>query len=106
MTDIDVKLITFELLKDRISKQFKSVNFEFLYPEFTAEVQEKIITSDQKEVFALAFSQYSDYLEGKKELPDLIIADMFAVAPMKFAKKHGIPLIVNFPNFTHPSRKL
>lgn len=98
MTTIDIKVITGEILKEKISKIFKTVNFEFLYPEFTEEVQEKITTGDQKEMFALAFSKYSDYLENKKELPDLIIADMFAVAPMKFAKKHGIPLIVNFPN--------
>jgi hypothetical protein len=49
-------------------------------------------------MFALTFSQFGDYLESKKEYPDLIIADMFAVAPMKYAKKHGIPLIINFPN--------
>lgn len=49
-------------------------------------------------MFSLTFSQFGDYLESKKELPNLIIADMFAVTPMRFAKKRGIPLIVNFPN--------
>jgi hypothetical protein len=49
-------------------------------------------------LFTYIFSQFGDYLENKKELPDLIIANMFAVSPMKFAKKHGIPLIVVFPN--------
>jgi hypothetical protein len=47
MPNVDVKVVTFELLRDRISKQFKSVSFEYLYPEITPEIQEKISCGDQ-----------------------------------------------------------
>ncbi len=49
-------------------------------------------------MFPIVYAKFEDYLEKKKEFPDLIITDMFAVAAMKFAKRNKIPLLLNFPN--------
>jgi hypothetical protein len=44
------------------------------------------------------FSQFKEYFENKKDFPDLIIADVFLIEAMSFAKKNAIKLIVNVPN--------
>jgi hypothetical protein len=81
-----------------LAKEFKTVNFEYLYPDYTLEDQEKLNESDPAVMFSFVYSRFEDYLDKKKDFPDLIIGDMFAVAAMKFAKKNNITLLLNFPN--------
>lgn len=54
--------------------------------------------SDPAVMFPFVYSRFQDYLEKKKQNPDLIVGDMFAVSAMKFAKKNNITLLLNFPN--------
>lgn len=37
LPNTNVKFIAFDYMRERLSREFKKLNFEFLYPEFTAE---------------------------------------------------------------------
>lgn len=49
-------------------------------------------------MFVQIFSMFRDYFAEKKDLPELIINDFFAVQAAAFAKQNKVKSIVNFPN--------